>query len=559
VLMTQTFSNSARDDTLRDDFFLVVTCSYAVDICVRLYGLGVRSFRANGWNLFDVVAVTGSFATTIPLRLGSTGFATEQAQKLFLVIMAFKLVQRSDRMNQLFKTSRSSLPQILSLLGLWFTLFLFFGILDLEVFGLTRWESAETHQQNFSSLGRSLVMLAFMSTGEGWNQYMHDYALTYPRCTNSTPEVPASDCGSTGWAYGLFIAWNVVSMYIFANMFTGVVVESFSYVTQMSGSLKSVKRDEMRVFKRTWGEYCNPHTGLLESEQFTKFFGRLSGIFEVKIYPTAFSVPYLKAACLQDNETSSGYSRQSTSRQIDLQKLRMALSSLNAAESRRRKDVYNKLVLEANFQILDRDGLTFTETLLLIAHNKLINEAKALSGKEKSLRRSVQKTVASLYDYDRVRGLFAMAYQRRVFLALRARRSHREIPAIVVDDLPSPTQRDRTPGTPGSSHSIDYLSEEDPHLFSLTRRPTASSSQLHALSRNNSLSANSGGTLSPTRSSNDFLDEDALASSPIGSSKWGEIMRRASVRVSDAPRRSAQYSPGESLKKGEDISENKDF
>ena len=70
-----------------DDFFLFVTCTYTVDVMVRLYGLGIRSFRANGWNIFDVITVTGSFATTIPLRAGSTGFATEQAQKLFLVIM----------------------------------------------------------------------------------------------------------------------------------------------------------------------------------------------------------------------------------------------------------------------------------------------------------------------------------------------------------------------------------------------------------------------------------------------------------------------------------------
>lgn len=60
---------------------------------------------------------------------------------------------------------RSSLPVILSLLILWFALFLFFGILYVEVFGLTRWESAENHNQNYTSLGKALVMLAFMSTG----------------------------------------------------------------------------------------------------------------------------------------------------------------------------------------------------------------------------------------------------------------------------------------------------------------------------------------------------------------------------------------------------------
>lgn len=44
-------------------------------------------------------------------------------------------------------------------------MFLFFSIAYMEVFGLTRWNSAETHNQNYRSLDRSMIMLAFMCTG----------------------------------------------------------------------------------------------------------------------------------------------------------------------------------------------------------------------------------------------------------------------------------------------------------------------------------------------------------------------------------------------------------
>jgi hypothetical protein len=37
-------------------------------------------------------------------------------------------------------------------------------------------------------------------------------ALVYPRCTNSSPTEPDSDCGSVGWAFTLFISWNLLSM-----------------------------------------------------------------------------------------------------------------------------------------------------------------------------------------------------------------------------------------------------------------------------------------------------------------------------------------------------------
>jgi hypothetical protein len=57
------------------------------------------------------------------------------------------------------------LPVILSLLGLWLILFIFFGILFVEVFGLTKWGGGESRTINYSSLGSALVMLAFQSTG----------------------------------------------------------------------------------------------------------------------------------------------------------------------------------------------------------------------------------------------------------------------------------------------------------------------------------------------------------------------------------------------------------
>ena len=88
-----------------DDFFLALMFIYLIDVFVRYYGLGWRSFRANGWNLFDIVVSTGSFITTLIVRFGNSGFGTQQLQKLFLVSIAFKLVQRTNSLDMLFKTA----------------------------------------------------------------------------------------------------------------------------------------------------------------------------------------------------------------------------------------------------------------------------------------------------------------------------------------------------------------------------------------------------------------------------------------------------------------------
>lgn len=115
MLVVLTFSFEDFEDTIMtevqfDAIFLVLTMVYAVDLLVRFVGIGPRSFRANGWNLFDLVVIAGSFATTIPaLRAVSGGHRGNQVnvqlQKLFLVAIALKLVQRNSSLNQLFKTS----------------------------------------------------------------------------------------------------------------------------------------------------------------------------------------------------------------------------------------------------------------------------------------------------------------------------------------------------------------------------------------------------------------------------------------------------------------------
>jgi voltage-dependent calcium channel len=57
--------------------------------------------------LFDGVVSLGSLTTTgISQARDSVGLVMQQLQKLFMVLIAFKLVQRVDSLNKLFKTVR---------------------------------------------------------------------------------------------------------------------------------------------------------------------------------------------------------------------------------------------------------------------------------------------------------------------------------------------------------------------------------------------------------------------------------------------------------------------
>ncbi|KAJ7243891.1 Ion transport protein-domain-containing protein [Mycena haematopus] len=526
VLMTQTFSTQDVVDQLRNDFFLVSTSIYVLDVVVRLFGLGWLSFRSNGWNVFDLLVAGGSFVTTLIVRFGTIGFATQQLQKLFLVCIAFKLVERTNSLNKLFKTAVASLPIIFSLLGLWFILFLFFGILFLEVFALTKWNSAETRSQNFSTMGTTLVMLTFFTTGEGWNQYMHDYAIEYPRCTNADSE-ENSDCGSAAWAFTLFIAWNLLSMYIFVNMFTGVVVENFSYVFQTSGNSKSITRAQMRSFKKVWAEFANPKTGYLERSRFVPFFGKLSGVFEARIYPAEFSVPNIQARCKPSNDSQYAWPGRIVDG-VDLNKLEKALKEIDYTAIRKRRAVYARLYHEASISHEGR-GMSFTDMLFLLAHHKLIVDRDALVLKDLVVRTETNKLVTDLVNLDRVRSLLKTISHRRRFLKYKQQQLmalEPDIPSIIVDVMPNtPPNTTRDISTAGYASTP---SSPTPGRFFMPDVSLSSSTpQLHRSHKHRSDISMLSSDIVRSRESSVSIEDPQQILDAIEHSVWGDLMIEA--------------------------------
>jgi len=467
------------------------------------------------------LVITGSFATTIPILLSTTNQAAIQLQKLFLVSIAFKLVQKNNALNRLFKIAVASLSDIINLFLLWGVLFLTWAILLVEVFSLTRWMSAETHNQNFASFGKALLMLAFFSTGEGWNQYMHDYTVADPLCSDSTNFL-LSDCGSPSWAFVLFVTWNVLSMYIFVNMFTGVVVENFGSV---SNKKSRIGREEMRQFKKVWSDFDLNRTGYIRRRDYVAFFARLSGVFEVKIYPTEYSIPVLVRSSTADQSSN----RRHVVDGLDLDALSSNLKSIDVNEIRKRRHLYNRLYHEAIMSDEPRKGISFTNMLLLLAHYKLLDVDNAMQLEELLQRKARMARIEDLTNLDRIRGLIRTIYLRKRFLRHRdeLRRAETDVPAIFVQtsDASSPPRSPRLQSvspTPEAGHSPPGSPIRDSPRSPMVSTP--SSGRLSPKGSPGEISSffwPSPG--SPTRDGSQEVDLVA----GLGASAWGDLMSEA--------------------------------
>ena len=380
LLMVEYYPEPPGWDQARIYIFAVFTLFYLANIFIRILGLSWARFRRSSWDLFSVFAVCGTLITTVVLLTSTQQTTYVQLHKTFLVSLVLLLIPRNDALDQLFKTAAASLANIGNLLATWFILFLVFAIALTQAFGLTRFGENEDNNLNFRTVPKALILLFRMSNGEGWNAIMEDFATIQPPFCVDDASFFNSDCGSVSWARGLFILWNVLSMYIFTSLFVSLIYESFSYVYQHSSGLGKVSREELRRFKQAWATLDPEGTGFITKEQFPRLLGELSGVFEMRIYSQEHSVRRI----LEDIQThpTSGriVSMASTSSAtgVNLKALNKRLSEIDAVEVRRSRARYN-LFFEEVMVSADVDrGISFTTVLMILAHYNVISDNKSL-------------------------------------------------------------------------------------------------------------------------------------------------------------------------------------
>lgn len=380
LLLAEFYTEPVWWTRTRDILFLVFTLIYIANIIVRIVGLGWNRFRKSSWDVFSLVAVTGTLATSI-LFLTNTNVDTyNQLHKFFLVAIVLLLIPRNDALDQLFKTAAASLTTIGSLLATWFVFFLVFAIALTQTFSLTRFGGEEDANINLRTVPNALILLFRFSCGEGWNQVMEDFAKIQPPFCVEGPTFFDSDCGGTAWARVLFVAWNIISMYLFVNLFVSLIYESFSYVYQRTSGLAVVDRDEIRRFKEAWRSVDPTGTGFISKEQFPRLLGELSGVFEMRIYSQEDSVRSIleDVRGTNDRHASMINTSQYQSEIPDLKELNQRLNQIDVAEVRRRRRRFNIFFEEVMVSADPERGISFTTVLMILAHYNIISDSKSL-------------------------------------------------------------------------------------------------------------------------------------------------------------------------------------
>ncbi|CEP63141.1 calcium channel protein CCH1 LALA0_S07e03312g [Lachancea lanzarotensis] len=415
TLLLYTYDENYSLRNYQNTVFMISTTIFLIHEVFCIVAKGTRLWFARKWDVFKFIVVISSFGLNIVVCLSTPediiGF--DNIRNLFQLVIFLFVIPQNDVLSELISTAMASMPSILSLTYTWGILFLVYAIALNQIFGMTKLGPNTTGNLNFRTVVKSLIVLFRCSFGEGWNYIMDDLTVTSPFCyvDDSTGR---SDCGSKPYAYFLMMSWNVLSMYIFLNMFVSLVLENFSYLYHSgSGSKAVASRDEIRRFKNAWKKFDPDGIGEIDHNQLPRLMHSFEGRLSFKIWEGRLSVKSLVTNYMTVNPLDP------YDVQIDLQGLNEELKSIDHLKIVERKQQYRRFVQEAHYSSAFKNGVTFSKIIQQVPLYTAYSPQECLGIDEYVKRLYVMGKVDKFLDNERNVEVLKMVVSRWKFLTER--------------------------------------------------------------------------------------------------------------------------------------------
>lgn len=294
-------------DTLRkyldlaENIFVVV---FNIELFLKLKGLRMHYFalpygdnqyaRIDSWNLFDfVIVVTTDLGLITLALLGSSSSASSVTSivRTARMLRLFRLINGDAGMKHLIMTLVMTLPGLFNVLSILILLLFIFAIMGVQLFAKLAFYGSIDEHSNFRTIPSALLLLVRFSTGEAFNEYMHDLGHETQGCVDD-PEYdanmcgfngmeegtgcePLNGCGNLGAAILFMFLFNFLIMYIFLNLFIGVVLEGFDQTDESTG-LPPLKPQEVYMIREVFQQFDRNGTEMLPLAKLTDFMRELS-------------------------------------------------------------------------------------------------------------------------------------------------------------------------------------------------------------------------------------------------------------------------------------------
>lgn len=208
--------------------FLVL---FILEMCLKMYALGVRIYFDSSFNKFDFFVVMGSIFEVVwsYYKEGSFGLSVLRALRLLRI---FKVTKYWSSLRNLVISLLASMRSIISLLFLLFLFLLIFALLGMQLFGGEFNFETGTPAANFNTIANALLTVFQILTGEDWNEVMY----------NGIRSQGGIERG--GMVYSVyFIILVLFGNYTLLNVFLAIAVDNLANAQEMTAAQEEEAED----------------------------------------------------------------------------------------------------------------------------------------------------------------------------------------------------------------------------------------------------------------------------------------------------------------------------
>ncbi|XP_034182331.2 calcium voltage-gated channel subunit cacophony isoform X11 [Osmia lignaria lignaria] len=204
---------------------------FMLEMFIKVYALGPRTYFESSFNRFDCVVISGSIFEVIwsEVKSGSFGLSVLRALRLLRI---FKVTKYWKSLRNLVISLLSSMRSIISLLFLLFLFILIFALLGMQLFGGQFNFEYGTPPTNFNTFPIALLTVFQILTGEDWNEVMYQ-------------GIESQGGHKKGMIYSLyFIVLVLFGNYTLLNVFLAIAVDNLANAQELSAAEEEEKTED---------------------------------------------------------------------------------------------------------------------------------------------------------------------------------------------------------------------------------------------------------------------------------------------------------------------------
>lgn len=193
--------------------------------------------------------------------------------RVFRMGRVLRAIKVAKGLRRLLFTYLYSLPAIMNVGALLFTIMFIYAVIGMAMFGTVKHTGGIDDTSNFETFGNSIALLFRLSTGAGWNEILEPCMIQPPQCNDTKDGLPLGDCGQPVVAIMYFSSYVLITSLLIINVYVAIFLDNY-YQSQQE-FMNQLREEHIETYYTQWAEMDPSATQFIKTSQLSSFIQTL--------------------------------------------------------------------------------------------------------------------------------------------------------------------------------------------------------------------------------------------------------------------------------------------